>query len=427
MAARVAEGLPRALDEMARQNVDVLLLGREGNARFVSGATRLWLAGTRPFAPGCVVVRETGEVHLMSVTDFGVPDGIPPSSLYPMSWNPVNIMGAVDAIPGVSDARRIGVDGLTPLFEQLFTATFPGAHLADGEAVMRAARRVKSAREIESIRAAVSVAEDALGAAIHALQPGVREVELKGAFEERMCVRGTTTPAYEGAFCVVDGETVVPLLAAQDFKRVGDGDTGPNTGGMGAYAPLPWLPADVYRSMVSKIVEPVAAELVRRDSRFSGLLYAGLAITANGPAVIEFNCRFGDPETQSVLALLESPLGQLLDAAATGKLASFGELRWRDGAALTVVLAAENYPGRPRVGDVVVGSEAAGVLHAGTARRDDGAIVSSGGRVLSAVGTGADLSEARAAAYDIIGSIRLPGSHFRSDIGLAAAKGKVRV
>jgi phosphoribosylamine---glycine ligase len=228
-------------------------------------------------------------------------------------------------------------------------------------------------------------------------------------------------------FCVVDGETVVPLLAAQDFKRVGDGDTGPNTGGMGAYAPLPWLPADVYRAMVSKIVEPVAAELVRRDSRFSGLLYAGLAITANGPAVIEFNCRFGDPETQSVLALLESPLGQLLDAAATGKLASFGELRWRDGAAVTVVLAAENYPGRPRVGDVVVGSEATGILHAGTARRDDGAIVSSGGRVLSVVGTGADLSEARSAAYDIIGSIRLPGSHFRSDIGLAAAKGKVRV
>jgi phosphoribosylamine---glycine ligase len=228
-------------------------------------------------------------------------------------------------------------------------------------------------------------------------------------------------------FCVVDGETVVPLLAAQDFKRVGDGDSGPNTGGMGAYAPLPWLPADVYRAMVSKIVEPVAAELVRRDSRFSGLLYAGLAITANGPAVIEFNCRFGDPETQSVLALLESPLGQLLDAAANGKLASFGELRWRAGAAVTVVLAAENYPGRPRIGDVVVGSEAAGVLHAGTARRDDRAIVSSGGRVLSVVGTGPDLTTARSSAYDILGSIRLPGSHFRTDIGLAAAEGEIRV
>ncbi|MFZ3302250.1 MAG: phosphoribosylamine--glycine ligase [Mycobacterium sp.] len=228
-------------------------------------------------------------------------------------------------------------------------------------------------------------------------------------------------------FCVVDGETVVPLLAAQDFKRVGAGDTGPNTGGMGAYAPLPWLPADVYRAMVSKIVEPVAAELVRRDSGFSGLLYAGLAITANGPAVIEFNCRFGDPETQAVLALLESPLGQLLNAAATGTLASFGELRWRDGAAVAVVLAAENYPGRPRVGDAVVGSEADGVLHAGTARRDDGAIVSSGGRVLSVVGTGPDLAAARSAAYAIIGSIRLPGSHFRTDIGLAAAEGKIRV
>lgn len=228
-------------------------------------------------------------------------------------------------------------------------------------------------------------------------------------------------------FCVVDGETVVPLLPAQDFKRVGEGDSGPNTGGMGAYAPLPWLPDEVFREMVARIAEPVATELVRRGSPFSGLLYVGLAITADGPAVVEFNCRFGDPETQSVLALLESPLGQLLHAAATGRLADFDPLRWRDGAAVTVVLAAENYPGRPRVGDVVTGSEAEGVLHAGTARRDDGAIVSSGGRVLSVVGTGADLSAARTQAYDILDSIRLPGSHFRSDIGLMAAEGRIGV
>jgi len=228
-------------------------------------------------------------------------------------------------------------------------------------------------------------------------------------------------------FCVVDGRTVVPLLPAQDFKRVGHGDTGPNTGGMGAYAPLPWLPVDLYSEVVNDIVEPVAAELVQRGCPFSGLLYVGLAITAKGPAVVEFNCRFGDPETQAVLALLESPLGQLLYAAATGTLADFGELRWRDGAAVTVVLAAENYPGRPRVGDVVVGSEAEGVLHAGTARREDGEIVSSGGRVLSVVGTGPDLAAARTAAYDILRSIRLPGSHFRSDIGLLAAEGKVHV
>jgi phosphoribosylamine---glycine ligase len=228
-------------------------------------------------------------------------------------------------------------------------------------------------------------------------------------------------------FCLVDGETVVPLLAAQDFKRVSDGDTGPNTGGMGAYAPVPWLPSDVYRAIVSDIMEPVAAELVRRGSPFSGLLYAGLAVTSDGPAVIEFNCRFGDPETQSVLALLESPLGQLLYTTATGTLAAFGELHWRDGSAVTVVLAAENYPSRPRVGDVIVGSDADGVLHAGTARRDDGAIVSSGGRVLSVVGTGPDLAQARSAAYAILGSIRLPGSHFRTDIASAAAEGKISV
>jgi phosphoribosylamine---glycine ligase len=228
-------------------------------------------------------------------------------------------------------------------------------------------------------------------------------------------------------FSVVDGETVVPLLPAQDFKRVGDGDTGPNTGGMGAYAPLPWLPADVLVAITEDVIKPVAAELVRRGSAFSGLLYAGLAITSRGPAVVEFNCRFGDPETQAVLALLDSPLGQLLHAAATGELAQAPELRWHDGAAVTVVLAAENYPGRPRVGDVIVGSESEGVLHAGTTRRDDGAIVSSGGRVLSVVGTGSDLDSARSVAYQVMGAIRLPGSHFRTDIALAAAEGRISV
>ncbi|MDO0974742.1 phosphoribosylamine--glycine ligase [Mycolicibacterium frederiksbergense] len=228
-------------------------------------------------------------------------------------------------------------------------------------------------------------------------------------------------------FCVVDGETVVPLLPAQDFKRVGDDDTGPNTGGMGAYTPLPWLPAAVLAQIVDEIVKPVAAEMVSRGSAFSGLLYAGLAITSAGPSVVEFNCRFGDPETQAVLALLDSPLGGLLHAAATGTLASFEELRWRDGVAVTVVVAAENYPGRPRVGDVITGSEADAVLHAGTARREDGAVVSTGGRVLSVVGTGQDLDAARAAAYAAIKSIRLPGSHFRTDIGLAAAEGRISV
>ncbi|MFQ6398914.1 phosphoribosylamine--glycine ligase [Nocardia sp. KC 131] len=233
-------------------------------------------------------------------------------------------------------------------------------------------------------------------------------------------------------FCLVDGETVVPLLPAQDHKRVGDGDTGPNTGGMGAYTPLPWLPEETVTAIVEDVVKPVAAEMVRRGSAFSGLLYAGLAIGAAGPSVVEFNCRFGDPETQAVLALLESPLAELLNATATGTLAQVAAPRWRDGSAITVVVAAENYPGRPRIGDVITGAgdgdrDDSAVLHAGTAQREDGALVSSGGRVLSVVGIGADLSEARAHAYDRIASIKLPGSHYRTDIGLAAVEDRITV
>lgn len=228
-------------------------------------------------------------------------------------------------------------------------------------------------------------------------------------------------------FCLVDGETVVPLLPAQDHKRVGDGDAGPNTGGMGAYTPLPWLPTDMTQRIVDEVVAPVATELVRRGAPFSGLLYAGLAIGADGPAVVEFNCRFGDPETQAVLALLTSPLGQALNAVATGTLAELPPLQWADGAAITVVVAAENYPGTPRTGDVIAGADGEGVLHAGTARNADGAVVSAGGRVLAVVGTGADLAEARTRAYERIATIKLPGSHHRTDIGKAALDGDIRL
>lgn len=228
-------------------------------------------------------------------------------------------------------------------------------------------------------------------------------------------------------FCLVDGETVVPLLPAQDHKRVGDGDTGPNTGGMGAYTPLPWLPDGAVQQIVDDVVAPVAAEMARRGCPFNGLLYAGLAMGAQGPAVVEFNCRFGDPETQAVLALLESPIGEVLNATATGTLAAAAPLRWTEGAAVTVVLAAENYPGTPRTGDAISGADAAGVLHAGTALREDGAVVSAGGRVLSVVGTGADLSAARADAYARLADVRLPGGHFRTDIGLGAVEGRIGI
>jgi phosphoribosylamine---glycine ligase len=228
-------------------------------------------------------------------------------------------------------------------------------------------------------------------------------------------------------FCLVDGTTVRPLLPAQDFKRVGDGDTGPNTGGMGAYAPLPWAPPSLVEDIVGGIVQPVVDELARRGTPFSGLLYAGLALTSEGPSVVEFNCRFGDPETQSVLALLRTPLAGLLRAVADGELGRAPALEWADGSAVTVVVAAEGYPGTPRLGEVIVGAEAEGVLHAGTRLREDGAVLSAGGRVLSVVGTGPDLAAAREAAYERVTEVRLPGSHYRSDIGLRAVEGDITV
>ncbi len=228
-------------------------------------------------------------------------------------------------------------------------------------------------------------------------------------------------------FCVTDGSTVVPLLPAQDFKRIGDGDTGPNTGGMGAYAPLAWLPDGVVAEVVDRVARPAVAEMARRATPFAGLLYVGLAITARGPRVVEFNARFGDPETQVVLALLETPLAGLLNAAATGTLEAHPPLRWREGAAVTVVIAAAGYPGTPRTGEVITGSEQPGVIHAGTRRRDDGAIVSAGGRVLSATATGADLAAAREAAYRLVAAIDLPGGQHRTDIALRAVRGEITV
>jgi phosphoribosylamine--glycine ligase len=230
-------------------------------------------------------------------------------------------------------------------------------------------------------------------------------------------------------FALSDGTTVRPLLPAQDFKRVGDGDAGPNTGGMGAYAPLPWLPAGTVERIQQEVLQPVVDEMGRRGSPFVGLLYAGLAMTSSGPQVIEFNCRFGDPETQVVLALLETPLAGLLHACATGRLAEAGPLRWRPGAAVTVVVAAEGYPAAPASGDVVtVGAlpEGVEVLHAGT-RLEDGRVVSAGGRVLSVTAVGGTLEQARERAYDGVGAVTLRGGHWRSDIAQAATEGRIRL
>ncbi len=220
-------------------------------------------------------------------------------------------------------------------------------------------------------------------------------------------------------FCVTDGRTVVPLLPARDYKRLQDDDQGPNTGGMGAYAPVAGLPPGLVEQVVATVAQPTVDELARRGTPFQGLLYIGLALTAVGPRVVEFNARFGDPETEVVLALLESPLAGLLYAAATGRLAAQPPLRSREGFAVTVVLAAAGYPQAPRTGEVLTGAEAEGVLHAGTRRRDDGAIVSSGGRVVAVTASGATLADARSAAYARMAGVQLADGFYRRDIARA--------
>jgi phosphoribosylamine--glycine ligase len=228
-------------------------------------------------------------------------------------------------------------------------------------------------------------------------------------------------------FAVTDGTTVLPLVPAQDHKRRDDGDRGPNTGGMGAYAPLPWAPPGLVDEVLATVLQPTVDEMARRGETFSGLLYAGLALTSRGVRVVEFNARFGDPETQVVLPLLETPLAGLLHAAATGTLAEHPPLRWREGSAVTVVVAAPGYPEAPRTGSPITGADAEGVLHAGTAIGTDGSVVSAGGRVLSVVGFGADLAAARQQAYERVAAVRLADAHWRTDIALAAVEGRIGI
>ena len=224
-------------------------------------------------------------------------------------------------------------------------------------------------------------------------------------------------------FFVSDGQRIVPLSPAQDYKRAFDGDEGPNTGGMGAYSPLPWLEDGFVESVTTTIAQPVVNELARRGTPFIGLLYCGLIVTEDGVKVIEFNARFGDPETQVVLARLESPLAPLLYAAATEMLDSVEPPRFSDQCALTVVLASEGYPENPRTGREIVGLDTlptdphVSIAHAATAW-DGSDLLATGGRVMSVIATGATFADARKSAYDTLESISLEGSHYRRDIAL---------
>ncbi|SOX56017.1 aminopeptidase P family protein [Mycobacterium ahvazicum] len=212
----------RALDQMAAHDLDVLVLGRQANVRYVTGAPQLWVAGTRPFGPSCVLVRETGAVHLLSTWDEGIPEDIPHENLYGISWNPMNTMSALERIPGAATARRVGTDALSPVFAQLLPTAFPNAQLVDGELAMRAARRIKTAEEIAALRHSVAVVESALAAAVSELRPGVSEQALAGVLLEASAAGGVSTPSNQDVAWVTS--RTHPWRRADGDGRIQDGD-----------------------------------------------------------------------------------------------------------------------------------------------------------------------------------------------------------
>ncbi len=278
-------------------------------------------------------------------------------------------------------------------------------------------------KALDAFGAPYVVKHDGLAAGKGVVVTDNRDVAIEHALQSTQVVIEEFLDGPEvSLFGISDGHSIVAMQPAQDFKRAYDGDLGANTGGMGAYSPLPWAPDEIIEETLTQVLNPTIKEMEARGTPFVGLLYAGLAITHKGTKVIEFNARFGDPETEVLLPRLKTPLAQLLLKAATGKLK--GEsLEWSEDSAVTVVLASEGYPANPIVGEPIMGIAPIAdshVFHAGTTIRD-GILHSSGGRVLAVTGMGSDLTEARDKAYRVISAITLRGSYYRSDIALNAS------
>ncbi|MFI6936903.1 phosphoribosylamine--glycine ligase [Streptomyces sp. NPDC050287] len=386
-------------------------------------------------APGNAGIAEVAELHQVDALD-----GAAVSALAVELGADLVVVGPeAPLVAGVADAvRGAGI----PVFG-------PSKEAAQLEGSKAFAKDVMAAAEVPTARSYVCTtpeeverALDAFGAPYVVKDDGLaagKGVVVTGDLEaakahanacERVVIEEFLDGPEVSLFAITDGVTVVPLQPAQDFKRALDGDEGPNTGGMGAYSPLPWADPKLVDEVMETVLQPTVDEMRRRGTPFSGLLYAGLAITSRGVRVIEFNARFGDPETQVVLARLKTPLAGILMAAATSNLADLPPLRWSDEAAVTVVIASHNYPGTPRTGDPITGLDEvaaedaphAYVLHAGT-RQEGDAVVSAGGRVLSVTASGKDLSEARDRAYRAVGRILLDGSQHRTDIAAKVASG----
>ncbi|MFF2653014.1 phosphoribosylamine--glycine ligase [Streptomyces sp. NPDC058045] len=384
-------------------------------------------------APGNAGIAEVARLHPVDALDGAAVAGLARS----LEVGLVVVGPEAPLVAGVADAvREAGIPCFGPSGE---AARLEGSK-AFAKDVMAAAGVPTARSYVCSTEDQVSSALDAFGAPYVVKDDGLAAgkgvvvtddlaaARAHAAGCERVVIEEFLDGPEVSLFAITDGTSVVPLQPAQDFKRALDGDEGPNTGGMGAYSPLPWADPKLVDEVLTTVLQPTVDELRRRGTPFSGLLYAGLAITSRGVRVIEFNARFGDPETQVVLARLQTPLAGILLAAAEGRLSDLEPLRWSEDAAVTVVVASHNYPDTPRTGDPIEGLDEvaredgphAYVLHAGT-KRDGDAVVSAGGRVLSVTATGTDLAAARDRAYTAIERIRLDGAQHRTDIAAKAA------
>ena len=371
-----AEDVPRIVSAAADERVDLVVIGPE--APLVAGlADAVRDAGIRCFGPTkAAALLEGSKAFCKEIMGAA---GVP-TAVYEVVQDPQAGLAAIERYPVV-----IKADGL-----------------AAGKGVIIAADE--------------SEAREALD-----------ELLVRRRFgTERVLVEEYLEGEELSLLALCDTRTAVPLASAQDYKRIFDGDLGPNTGGMGSYSPVPAIDSERAAEICRAVHQPVLDELARRGIPFQGVLYAGLMMTADGPRVLEFNVRFGDPETQAILPRLESDLLELLEAATVVGGLSGASLEWAPEMAVSVVLASAGYPATSSHGDVITGLEAAGaraeVTHAGTARNADGQIVTAGGRVLNVTALGPDAASAREAAYAAADMIHFEGRQMRRDIALKVAQ-----
>jgi phosphoribosylamine--glycine ligase len=408
----------------------ILLVGSGGREHALALGLRADSACTELHAaPGNPGIATLATIHAVAVTDNAALASLAQS----LAIDLVVIGPEVPLVNGAADAiRAIGI----PVFGPSKAAAQLEGSKDFAKGVMRdagvptahsftCANQSEIEKALDVFGAPYVVKDDGLAAGKGVVVTNDRDVALKHALTcDRVVIEEFLDGPEISLFGISDGRNILAMEPAQDFKRAFDGDEGPNTGGMGAYSPLPWAPEDIVEETYEKVLAPMIAEMAARGTPFVGLLYAGLALTKNGLKVIEFNARFGDPETQVLIPRLKTPLATLLYNAATDNLDDT-VLIWRDESAVTVVLASEGYPESPKIGSEISLPDAADayIYHAGTTT-SDGRLLSSGGRVVTVTGLGSNLAAAREQAYETISTIALNKSFYRTDIALTASKGK---